>query len=70
MVYEYRCGVCGCDTEIKQGILEDPKKMLYCPYCERMRPVKRLISLSSFVLRDRGWAKDGYAKETSPLSDA
>ena len=70
MVYEYRCKVCGCDVEIKQGILEDPVRVLYCPFCERIKPVKRLISRSSFVLRGKGWAKDGYANKTDPLSDA
>jgi putative FmdB family regulatory protein len=61
MVYEYRCGVCGCDIETRQRITEYPKKLLYCPGCERMRPVKRLISKTSFVLKGKAWAKDGYA---------
>ena len=63
MIYEYRCQICDCDIEIMQGILEGSKKMLYCPSCERMRPVKKLISRSSFILKGGAWAKDGYTKE-------
>lgn len=59
-LYEYRCRKCGLDIEIEQGISADPKRLLYCPYCERMRPVKRLISRSTFVLKGSGWGKDGY----------
>ena len=63
MIYEYHCRVCGCNIEIKQRITEDPKKILYCHGCERMRPVKRLISKTSFILKGGAWAKDGYTKE-------
>ena len=63
MRYEYRCRICKHITEIRQGILEDPERVLYCPFCERIRPVKRLISKSSFILKGGAWAKDGYTKE-------
>ena len=70
MVYEYKCRVCGREIEIRQGILEDPEGVLYCPFCERIRPVKRLISRSSFLLSGKGWANDGYANKKDSLSDA
>ena len=62
MTYEYRCRVCGREIEIRQGILEDPERVLYCPFCERIRPVRRLISRSSFVLKGGAWAKEGYTR--------
>ena len=63
MKYEYRCRVCKHVTEIRQGIHEDHERVLYCPFCKRIRPVKRLISKTSFVLKGGAWAKDGYTKE-------
>jgi len=63
MLYEYRCRSCGNIIEANHSISINPKRMLYCPRCERMRSVKRIISKTSFVLKGDAWARDGYTKE-------
>lgn len=60
-VYEYRCKACGLDIEIDQAISEDAKTLLYCPFCERMRSVSRIISHTNFILKGDAWAKTGYS---------
>jgi len=65
MIYEYECTACGTNLEIRHGILEDPLKMVYCPHCGRMRPARKLISKSSFILKGGAWARDGYAKKVA-----
>ena len=53
-VYEFKCQ-CGLVTErlVKIGVEE-----IKCPKCGGK--AKRIISLCSFVLKGKGWAKDGY----------
>jgi putative FmdB family regulatory protein len=61
-IYEFMCEVCNLrfeklqnyDTENPQCIEED---------CQG--PTARLISAPSFVLKGRGWYKDGYTKNPS-----
>lgn len=55
MIYEYECKKCG-EFEIEQRITDG--KLEKCPSCEG--EVRRLISKSSFVLKGKGWFKDGY----------
>ncbi len=60
-IYEYACGGCGNEFETEQRITEDPVKT--CPRC-RSRKVKRLISLTSFVLKGGGWYADLYSSKS------
>ena len=63
-IYEYACGKCQHEFEVKQRITDNPVRS--CPKC-RSRKVKRLISQTSFLLKGSGWHADLYA---SPKSDA
>lgn len=57
-IYDYACEKCQHQFEVEQRITEDPVKV--CPAC-RSRKVKRLISLTSFVLKGSGWYSDLYS---------
>jgi len=61
--YEYQCLSCGEIIPIKHPITDSAQAILYCPACERMRSVKRIISKTSFILKGGTWAKDGYTRE-------
>jgi putative FmdB family regulatory protein len=56
-IYEYHCQQCGV-FEVTQRITEDP--ITTCPTCES--DVRRLISLTSFVLKGSGWYATDYAR--------
>jgi putative FmdB family regulatory protein len=59
-IYEYQCedAECGEKTEKLRKMAEsdDPVE---CPKCSK--PMKRMVSQSSFSLKGGGWASDGYA---------
>ncbi len=56
--YEYRCPACKHEWEEIQKITDAPVKV--CPSCGHSE-AERLISGTSFKLKGKGWAKDGYA---------
>ncbi len=56
MIYVYECKECPELLEIEQKITEDPIKV--CPQCGN--EIKRVISNTSFLLKGKGWFKDGY----------
>jgi putative FmdB family regulatory protein len=56
-VYEYECLSCGKVHEIRQGFNDEP--LNECPDCNGS--LKKLISMSSFVLKGSGWYKTDYA---------
>lgn len=68
-IYEYQCRKCGHEFEREQRIVDDPIKK--CPKC-KSNQAKRLISLTSFVLKGGGWYNDLYssAKPASGSDDA
>lgn len=70
-IYEYKCESCGKELEVEQkmndpapvcyhgalivsGDLDDPKAG---------KPMKRLISQSSFSLKGGTWARDNYSRK-------
>jgi putative FmdB family regulatory protein len=55
--YDYRCRDCGHEWEERASMNDPPKRI--CPKCGRPK-AERLISRTSFALRGKGWAKDGY----------
>jgi putative FmdB family regulatory protein len=57
-IYEYACEKCEHEFEVEQRITDAPLKT--CPKC-RSRRVKKLISLTSFVLKGDGWFSDLYS---------
>ena len=66
--YEYVCESCGHECEVTQKF-NDPAPTCRCDHCgEDLAssigvPMVRQISLSSFVLKGGGWAKQGYSKK-------
>jgi len=55
MIYEYECKECEVLIEI-QAPIEHEK-----PCCEKCsNEMKKKISVSSFVLKGSGWARDNY----------
>lgn len=59
-IYEYECDSCEKRFEAEQKISDPPLKT--CPRTEGCKgEVHRLIpSSTSFALKGKGWAKDGY----------
>ncbi len=57
MRYEYRCDKCGKEIEVLQKV-DDP-----APKCCK-GSMRRLISLSTFILKGTGWYKTGYGSQT------
>jgi putative FmdB family regulatory protein len=58
-VYEYRCSECSYEVTVFQS-MDAPAP--HCK-CESKQEMKRLISKTSFSLKGRGWAKDGYSSK-------
>lgn len=56
-IYEYECQKCNHAFSIQQRMSDQQKRK--CPKCEK-RSLKKLISPSSFILKGKGWFKDGY----------
>lgn len=65
-IYEYACDKCAHEFEVEQRITDEPVKT--CPKC-RSRRVKKLISLTSFVLKGDGWYSDLYSSSTGKKKD-
>ncbi|MBD3306466.1 zinc ribbon domain-containing protein [candidate division KSB3 bacterium] len=56
-IYEYKCEQCGETFEILQKVNEEP--LTECIVCHE-GPVKKLISVSSFVLKGAGFYVNDY----------
>jgi len=54
--YTYKCEK--CNTK-KEALVKDKDEVISCLKCTSI--LKRLITKTSFVLKGRGWEKDGYA---------
>ena len=59
MIYEFKCDNCHITEENLP--INSKKETTKCNICGR--EAKRIISKSSFILKGKGWAKDGYSKE-------
>jgi putative FmdB family regulatory protein len=57
-IYEYECTKCKVSFEVKVKSHKSPKPD--CPECGEKDPKKK-ISVSGFVLKGSGWARDGYS---------
>ena len=60
-IYEYRCEHCGDTFEILQKVNES--SLTECILCHE-GPVKKLISVSSFVLKGAGFYVNDYPSES------
>ena len=59
-IYEYTCEACGHTFEEIQKFSDDP--LTECPRC-REDALKKNITASAFILKGRGWYKDGYSNK-------
>jgi len=56
--YRYKCSK-GHEFEAVEKITDDPRTC--CIECKEK--VERMITQTSFVLKGKGWAKDGYSNK-------
>ena len=67
-IYEYECAKCELvHTSIFKKAHDVQIEYYYCKRCERVTKHQRIISQSSFHLRGKGWARDGYIDPTSGM---
>jgi len=62
MRYEYRCSKCSRLQEFDVPLSQEGEFEPLC--CEAGcdgKPMARVISATSFALKGKGWAKDGYS---------
>ena len=58
-IWEYKCKACGAVIEVWQSPGVKPPK--YCVFCDSR--LHKIISKTSFHLKGKSWAKDGYANK-------
>ena len=56
--YDYRCGQCGHDFELRQSFSSEP--VANCPNCEGV--AKRLIHAPPVFFKGSGWYVNDYGK--------
>ena len=56
-IYEYSCSTCEAVVEFWQSPGHKPPE--YCVFCGGK--LRKIISKTSFHLKGKSWAKDGYA---------
>lgn len=65
-IYEYHCDACGHEFELIQSFSDKPLKK--CEKCGK--PVRKLVSQSSFHLKGTGWYVTDYAHGSSRSSSS
>jgi len=60
-IYEYECAACDKVFEVQQHMTDHPLET--CPDCGGS--VRKLVSMSSFQLKGRGWYADGYCGQSN-----
>ena len=64
-IYQYECSECGLLVEqIFKSAHDIQSDFIWCRQCEGVKNHQRIISQSTFVLKGKGWAKDGYVNPT------
>lgn len=59
-IYEYQCSSCNVRSEVTRGIKEE-EVVPRCSTCDDHPKMVRVITTTSFILKGKGWAKDGYS---------
>lgn len=64
-VFEYRCEKCSAEFEVEQPVGEPARTDLFCKRLNGQGHCygtlrRQIPSSTNFVLKGRGWAKDGY----------
>ena len=65
-IYEYRCSDCSNQFELMQKFSDPP--LASRPECGK--PVRKLVSLSSFALKGSGWYTTDYKRAGAPQAKA
>lgn len=69
-IYEYECPECNTTKEeICSGKQDHSNRVVFCNKCKKNIEMKKIISLSTFVLEGRGWGKDGYVNTFEQVKD-
>lgn len=63
-MYEYECAACEKVHEVLQKFSDAP--LAECPDCGK--PVKKLMSRSSFALKGTGWYTTDYKRASAPAA--
>jgi len=69
-IYEYHCPDCENRREVlhmSHDALQIEKEIPYCDLCQ-VRYI-RAMSMCTFNLRGRGWARDGYSNKLTPQNN-
>lgn len=59
--YVYECSRCQRQLELVQSIADIFRP--FCSECQDEPVMERIIQSTAFVLKGRGWGKDGYARK-------
>lgn len=59
--YDYRCDPCAHSFVVKKPMSQSDSSE-DCPKCAE--PARKTVSRSSFLLKGRGWYKDGYSSQS------
>ena len=60
-IYDYLCGACEHEFTFTK-IKSDEKLPTNCPKCESDKIQKQISKKTRFILKGKGWYKDGYSK--------
>lgn len=66
-IYEYRCDVCGHETEELQKLADAP--LTDCPKCGKPG-LTRLVSAAGFQLKGTGWYQTDFRGKAKKTDDA
>lgn len=62
-IYGYNCKACAKDYEVfytSQSSVKKEEKAEVCPHCGSKKKKRTISTATSFVLKGKGWYKDGY----------
>ena len=58
-IYEFKCNDCGHEFELL--VFHDEELCTTCKKCNSDN-LSKSVGLSTFILKGKGWEKDGYSK--------
>jgi putative FmdB family regulatory protein len=63
-IYEYECAKCHKISEVQQKFADDP--LTLCPLDDCDGTVKKIMSMTSFILKGTGYYSTDYKKSPAP----
>jgi len=69
-LYNYKCPTCNHEEEVLMGYNDSDPLCPHCAYNPEVQGkdeimIRQYSPTTNFILKGRGWAYDGYSKETS-----